>query len=88
MIATRLRTLQVSQRHNQANGINVCNNIVDKFLFRIQAVRTDRGHEFQKEFQGPVGNQGIRHASYQTEITLAQRHRRPDVHYGWAGFNN
>jgi transposase InsO family protein len=35
--------------------------VVEKFLFRIHTVRTDRGHEFQAQFHWHVEDEGIRH---------------------------
>jgi len=35
--------------------------VTEKFPFRISAVRTDRGHEFQARFHWHVEDQGIRH---------------------------
>ena len=44
--ATRIRALKIYQRHNQKNAIDV----IDEFPFRIQTIRTHRGHEFQEKF--------------------------------------
>lgn len=60
--ATRIRALKIYRRHNQANAINFIDYVIDKFPFRIQTVRTDRGHEFQAKFHWHVEDQGIRHA--------------------------
>lgn len=35
---------------------------MDKFPFRIQAVRTDHGHELQSKFHWHVEDPGMRHA--------------------------
>jgi transposase len=45
--ATRVRALKIYKRHTQANAIDFIDTVVDKFPFRIQTIRTDRGHEFQ-----------------------------------------
>jgi hypothetical protein len=34
--------------------------VIERFPFRISAVRTDRGHEFQARFHWHVEDQGIR----------------------------
>ena len=49
-------------RHNQANAIDFVEYVVEKFPFRIQCIRTDRGHEFQAKFHWHVEDRGIRHA--------------------------
>ncbi len=60
--ATRIRTLQIYSRHNQANAINFIDYVIAKFPFRIHTIRTDRGHEFQAQFHWHVEDLGIRHA--------------------------
>jgi transposase InsO family protein len=60
--ATRIRALKVYDRHNQANAIDFVNYVIEKFPFRIQMIRTDRGHEFQAKFHWHVEDLGIRHA--------------------------
>ena len=59
--ATRIRALNIYSRHNQANAINFVDFVIDKFPFRIQCIRTDRGHEFQAKFHWHVEDRGIRH---------------------------
>ncbi len=59
--ATRVRALKVYSRHTQKNAIDFVDHIIDKFPFRIQQIRTDRGHEFQAQFHWHVEDQGIRH---------------------------
>ena len=44
--ATRVRALRIYQRHAQNNAIDFVSHVIDKFLFYIQQIRTDRGHEF------------------------------------------
>ena len=44
--ATRVRALKVYERHTQKNAIDFVDYVIDKFPFRIQKIRTDRGHEF------------------------------------------
>jgi len=60
--ATRIRALKVYSRHNQANAIDFVDYVTEKFPFRIQCIRTDRGHEFQAKFHWHVEDRGIRHA--------------------------
>jgi IS30 family transposase len=48
--ATRVRALKVYERHTQKNAIDFVDYLIDKFPFRIQQIRTDRGHEFQAQF--------------------------------------
>ncbi len=42
--ATRVRALKVYTCHTQKNAINFVNHIINKFPFKIQQIRTDRGH--------------------------------------------
>ena len=60
--ATRVRALQIYDRHTQANAVAFIDYVVAKFPFRIREVRTDNGHEFQARFHWHVEDQGIRHA--------------------------
>ncbi|MFC1513550.1 IS481 family transposase [candidate division KSB1 bacterium] len=59
--ATRIRALKIYERHTQQNAINFIDFIVNKFLFRINTVRTDNGHEFQAKFHWHLNDTGIRH---------------------------
>jgi transposase InsO family protein len=59
--ATRIRALQIYPSHNQANAISFIDYVLEKFPFRIQTIRTDRGHEFQALFHWHVEDKGIRH---------------------------
>ncbi len=59
--ATRVRALKIYQRHTQANAIDFIDYVVGKFPFRINTIRTDRGHEFQAKFHWHVEDQGMRH---------------------------
>ena len=60
--ATRVRTLKIYQRHNQANAIKFVDYIIDTFPFCIHETRTDNGHEFQAKFHWHGDDKGIRHA--------------------------
>ncbi|MFC3052340.1 IS481 family transposase [Kordiimonas pumila] len=59
--ATRVRALKIYKRHTQKSAIDFVDYIIDKFPFRIQQIRTDRGHEFQSQFHWYVEDKGIRH---------------------------
>ena len=59
--ATRVRALKVYKRHTQANAIKFIDYVVDKFPFRINTIRTDRGHEFQALFHWHCADKGLRH---------------------------
>jgi len=59
--ATRVRALKVYPRHTQKNAIDFVDHVIDTFPFRIQQIRTDRGHEFQALFHWHVEDKGIRH---------------------------
>ncbi len=60
--ATRVRALKIYAKHTQANAIDFVDHIIEKFPFRIQTIRTDRGHEFQAKLHWHVEDRGIRHA--------------------------
>ena len=64
--ATRVRALKIFNRHTQKNAIAFVDHVVAKFPFRIQQIRTDRGHEFQAQFHWHVEDLGIRHAYIKT----------------------
>ena len=59
--ATRIRALQIYERHTQANAIRFFDYMLEKFPFRIHTIRTDRGHEWQALFHWHVEDKGIRH---------------------------
>lgn len=59
--ATRIRALQVYEKHNQNCAIKFIDYVVEKFPFRISTIRTDRGHEFQSRFHWHVEDQGMQH---------------------------
>ena len=59
--ATRVSALKVYPRHTQKNAINFVDHVIDTFPFRIQQIRTDRGHEFPALFHWHVEDKGIRH---------------------------
>ena len=59
--ATRIRALQIYERHTQANAIRFFDYMLEKFPFRIHTIRTDQGHEWQALFHWHVEDKGIRH---------------------------
>ncbi len=44
--ATRIRALKIYPRHTQKNAIAFVDHVLETFPFRVQSIRTDRGHEF------------------------------------------
>ena len=59
--AMRVRALKIYKRHTQKSAIDFIDYVVEKFPFRIQTIRTDRGHEFQALFHWHVADQGMEH---------------------------
>lgn len=59
--ATRIRALKVYRRHTQKNAIDFIEYVLEKFPFRLNTIRTDRGHEWQAQFHWHVEDKGIRH---------------------------
>ena len=60
--ATHIRALEVYTRHTQQNAVDFLGDVVEKFPFRVQRVRTDRGHEFQASAHRHLADRGIEHA--------------------------
>ena len=59
--ATRIRALQIYRRPNQQCAIQFIDYVIEKFPFRINTIRTDRGQEFQAQFHWHVENNGVKH---------------------------
>lgn len=59
--ATRIRALQIYEKHTQANAIAFVDHVIGRFPFRIHTIRTDNGHEFQAQFHWHVEDLGIGH---------------------------
>lgn len=59
--ATRIRALKIYDKHTQKSAIDFIDYVVEKFPFRINTIRTDRGHEFQALFHWHVEDNGMRH---------------------------
>jgi len=60
--ATRVRALNIYEKHTQANAIDFEDHVIGKFLFRTCQIRTDNGHEFQAKFHWHVEDLGISHS--------------------------
>jgi len=58
--AAGVRALTIYKRHTQAKAINFIDYVVEKFPFRIQTIRTDRGREFQALFHWHVADNGMK----------------------------
>jgi transposase InsO family protein len=58
--ATRIRALKIHNKHTKQNAIDFVDYVLSKFLFRIQTIRTDNGHEFHAKFDLHVEDLGIR----------------------------
>lgn len=59
--STRIRALNIYEKHNQLSAIDFINYVIDKFPFRINTIQTDNGHEFQVKFHWNVEDLGMRH---------------------------
>ena len=59
--ATRIRALQIYEKHNQDCAIKFIDHVIERFPFRLSMLRTDRGHEFQARFHFHVEDLGIQH---------------------------
>ena len=60
--ATRVRALNIYEKHTQANAINFVDHMIEKFPFHIRKIRAENGHEFQAKFHRHVEDLGIRRA--------------------------
>ena len=58
---TRLRVLRIYDRLNQKTAIQFADFLLDKFPFRVEAIQTDNGSEFQSAFHWHLADRGIRH---------------------------
>jgi len=56
-----VRALKIYEKYNQVSSIHFVDCVIEKFPFRIQSIRTDRGHEWQAKFHWHVEDKGIRH---------------------------
>jgi transposase InsO family protein len=60
--AMRVRALKIYDLHTQKSAIAFVGHVIAKYPFRIQQIRTNRGHEFQAQFHWHVEDGGVRHA--------------------------
>jgi transposase InsO family protein len=58
---TRLRVLRIYDRLNQKTAIQFVDYLLDKLPFRVEAIQTDNGSEFQTAFHWHLADRGIRH---------------------------
>ena len=58
---TRLRVLRIYDRLNQKTAIQFVDYLLDKLPFRVEAIQTDNGSEFQSAFHWHLADRGIRH---------------------------
>ena len=58
---TRLRVLRIYDRLNQKTAIQFADYLLDKLPFRVEAIQTDNGSEFQSAFHWHLADRGIRH---------------------------
>ena len=84
--ATRIRALRVFSKHNQACAIQFMDYVIEKFPFRINTVRTDRGHEFQARFHWHVEDLGMQHVyikprTPQLNGKVERSHRTDDTEF-------
>ena len=67
--ATRIRTLKIYEKHNQANAIDFVNYVIGKFPFRIHTIQTDNGREFQSKFDWHLNDLAVHHHYIKTTNT-------------------
>jgi transposase InsO family protein len=53
--------LRIYDKNNQKTAIQFADFLLDKFPFRIEAIQTDNGSEFQSAFHWHLLDRGIRH---------------------------
>jgi transposase InsO family protein len=58
---TRIRVLRIYDRLNQKTAIQFADYLLDKLPFRVEAIQTDNGSEFQSAFHWHLADRGIRH---------------------------
>jgi transposase InsO family protein len=58
---TRLRVLRIYPKCNQKTAIQFLDYLLEKLPFRVDAIQTDNGAEFQSQFHYHVLDRGIRH---------------------------
>jgi transposase InsO family protein len=58
---TRIRVLRIYDQLNQKTAIQFADYVLDKLPFRVEAIQTDNGSEFQTAFHWHLADRGIRH---------------------------
>lgn len=58
---TRLRVLRIYDRNNQKTAIQFLDYVLEKLPFRVEAIQTDNGAEFQGAFHWHVLDRGVGH---------------------------
>jgi transposase InsO family protein len=58
---TRLRVLKIYERNNQKNAIDFVEYVLSRLPFRVRAIQTDNGTEFNTQFHWYVQDLGIAH---------------------------
>ena len=58
---TRIRVLRIYDQLNQKTAIQFADYLLDKLPFRVEAIQTDNGSEFQSAFHWHLMDRGIRH---------------------------
>ena len=58
---TRIRVLRIYDQLNQKTAIQFAEFLLDKLPFRVEAIQTDNGPEFQTAFHWHLADRGIRH---------------------------
>jgi transposase InsO family protein len=58
---TRIRVLRIYDQLNQKTAIQFAGYLLDKFPFRVEAIQTDNGSEFQSAVHWHLMDRGIRH---------------------------
>ncbi len=53
--------LRICDKLNQKTAIQFADFLLDKFPFRVEAIQTDNGSEFQSAFHWHLADRGIRH---------------------------
>lgn len=84
--ATRIRALQIYDRHNQQTAIRFIDHVIARFPFRIHTVRTDNGHEFQALFHWHLADLGIGHIYIKPRTPrlngkVERSHRTDDIEF-------
>lgn len=58
---TRIRLLKIYDAGNQAVAIRFVDEVLRRLPFRVLAIQTDNGAEFQSRFHWRLESRGIRH---------------------------